>query len=102
MTPRRAPTRPSASAARALTPQVLDLRRGHPESFDGAPIGALGVERGAITATYADGATLSAAAPARIDAEASPLTLEATAEPCRVRVVLDSEARVYEPGERRR
>ncbi len=83
-------------------PQILDLHRGHPESFDGAPIGALAVERGAITATYPDGYTLEATAPARIDAEASPLSLEATTEPCRVRVVLDSEARVYEPGEQRR
>lgn len=82
-------------------PQTLDLRCGHPESFNGAPVGALEVERGAITATYPDGATLSAAAPARIDAESSPLTLEATAEPCRVRVVFDSEARVYEPPGRR-
>lgn len=78
-------------------PQILDLHRGHPESFNGAPIGALQVERGAITATYPDGYTLSAPAPERIDAEASPLTLEATEEPCRVRVVLDAEARVYEP-----
>ncbi len=58
----------------------------------------MGVEQGAITATWPDGYTLSARAPEdRINAEASPLTLEATTEPCRVRVVLDAEARVYEP-----
>jgi hypothetical protein len=82
-------------------PRTLDLRRGHPESFDGAPVGALAVEQGAIIATYPDGYTLSASAPARIDAEGSPLTLEATAEPCRVWVVLDAEARTYEAQRQR-
>jgi hypothetical protein len=62
----------------------------------------LQVERGAITATWPDGYSLPVPMPERLDAEGSPLILEATTEPCRVRVVLDAEARVYEPPDQPR